>query len=457
MNPGRRSALVGAYATFAVFTVLAGQFWRNLLGWWGFGAVVALVVAGAIWLIVETRPTWTWRRVPKSTLAFLGIATLSIAWSAYPASSALGVAIVLVTAFVAIALAICLTWSRLVTAIAAAVKWVLGLSLAFELVVALFVRQPVQPLFPDYDPSDYERLPMAFYWSRALLFDGGPVEGIVASRNLLAMVALLGVIVFGALLASGAMRRASGIGWLIVAGLTLALTRSATVVLVAVLVAVAVAFALWARRVGPDGRRPVYLTGVLALVASVVALVALWGPLTSLFGKSQDVTGRFDIWNAVIGLAAERPLFGWGWLGYWTPWAEPLNTLYTRNGVTYLQAHNAWLDVWLQLGVLGLIAFASVVVGALWRSWFLAVDRPMDASGRLRPHTAASLVPFALVVALIGQSLAESRLLIEGGLLLLLAVAWSTKRYQWAPEPLPVEPARTRFDRRPATRAASPR
>lgn len=457
MTPGRRSALVGAYATFALFTVLAGQFWRNLLGWWGFGAVVALVVAGAIWLIVATKPGWTWRRVPKSTIAFLGIATLSIAWSAYPASSALGVVIVLTTAFVAVSLAICLSWAQLVGALAAAVKWVLGLSLVFELVVAIFVRQPVPPLFPDYDPADFDRVPMAFYWSRALLFDGGPIEGIVASRNLLGMVALIGVIVFGALLASGGMRRAQGIGWLVVAGATLVLTRSATVVLVGVLVLVAIGFAVWARRAGPDRRRPVYLTGFAALVASVIALVALWGPLTALFGKSEDVTGRFEIWGAVGELAAERPVFGWGWLGYWQPWAEPLGTLYSRNGVTYLQAHNAWLDVWVQLGIVGLIAFASVVIGALWRSWFLAVDRPMDVSGRLRPHTAASFVPFALMIALIGQSLAESRLLVEGGLVLLLAVAWATKRRQWAPEPLPPQAARSRFDRRPTERPAPTR
>ena len=41
MTTGRRRTLIGAYATFALFTVLAGQFWRNLLGWWGFAAVAA--------------------------------------------------------------------------------------------------------------------------------------------------------------------------------------------------------------------------------------------------------------------------------------------------------------------------------------------------------------------------------------------------------------------------------
>ena len=78
-----------------------------------------------------------------------------------------------------------------------------------------------------------------------------------------------------------------------------------------------------------------------------------WNALLGLFGKSDDLTGRLDIWNAVIGLAAQRPWFGWGWVGYWPPWVEPFDGLAVRNGVEYLQAHNAWLDVWLQLGIVG--------------------------------------------------------------------------------------------------------
>ncbi|MRG60577.1 O-antigen ligase family protein [Agromyces sp. CFH 90414] len=463
MTPDRRRALVGAFATFALFTLLAGQFWRNLLGWWGFGVVAVLVLVGAVWLVLETRPRWIWRRVPKSTIAFLGLATLSIAWSAYPAASVLGVATTLVTAFVGIALVLCLDWNRFVGALAAAIKWVLGLSIAFELWVALFVREPVLPNFPDFDPAAYadgERVPMAFYWSRALLFEGGPVEGIVASRNLLGMVALLGAVVFGALLASGGIRRGRGIAWLVVAGLMLVLTRSATVTLVGVLVLVALGFAIWARRRGPERRRLVYATAGFALVASVALLIAFWGTLLAAFGKSEDVTGRFDIWNAVIGLAGERPWFGWGWMSYWQPWAEPFGTLAERNGVFYLQAHNAWLDVWVQLGIVGVLAFASVVIGALWRSWFLAVDQPRDATGAPRPYTAAAFIPLLLLVALIGQSLAESRILVEGGFALLLAIAWATKRRQWEHEPLPAPHARPRLaDERPgATRSpGSPR
>ena len=78
-------------------------------------------------------------------------------------------------------------------ALGGAIKWILALSILFELWVAIFVQEPVAPNFTDYGDD----APMAFYWSRGLLFHGGPIEGIVASRNLLGMVALLGLIVFG--------------------------------------------------------------------------------------------------------------------------------------------------------------------------------------------------------------------------------------------------------------------
>ena len=447
MTTGRRRTLIGAYATFALFTVLAGQFWRNLLGWWGFAAVAVVVIGGAVALLVTERPEWRWRRVPKSTIAFLFIATLSLAWSYYPTATLLGLAITLSTTLVAVALVLCVSWTRIVRALGGAIKWILVLSILFELWVAIFVQEPVAPNFTDYGDG----APMAFYWSRGLLFQGGPIEGIVASRNLLGMVALLGLIVFGSLLAAGSIRRAQGIGWLVVAGTVLLLTRSATVILVAVIVLVALGFAMWARKVGPDRRRGVYWAAAGALVASVALLVVFWNALLALFGKSEDLTGRLDIWNAVIGLALERPWFGWGWIGYWQPWVEPFDGLAVRNGVEYLQAHNAWLDVWMQLGIVGLLAFASIAIGALWRSWFLAVDRPRDDAGRPLPHSAAALVPLLLLVALLGQSLAESRILIEGGWLLLIAIAWSTKQRQWAAEPLPAEPPPV-----PASRTAPP-
>src|SRR5690606_16529944 len=167
-------------------------------------------------------------------------------------------------------------------------------------------------------------------------------------------------------------------------------------------------------------RRALAYSAISAVVVAGVAVVLVLGQrLLPLVGKSSDLTGRLGIWEKVIDLAGQRPVAGWGWVSYWTPWAEPFRDLEIRNGVVQLHAHNAWLDIWLQLGILGLVVFGALVLVALVRSWMLAVSPQRNV---------AMLLPLLLVVALLVQSLAESRLLVEYGLFLLVVVAVKTKR-----------------------------
>ena len=425
---------VRTFASGVLFTVLAGQFWRNLLGWWGFGAIAIVVVVGSVVGLVLLKPDWMWRKFPKSLGVFLLLVTLSLAWSFYPGATAIGIVLQWVTTIAALFLALTLSWAELLRALSAALRWVLGLSILFELIVGLFVRQAVLPFWVDYGT---EKVPDAFYWSRGLLFQGGPIEGIVASRNLLGFLALLALIVFWVQLAASTVRRGRGVGWLVLAALMLVLTRSATVTVAVGVVVLVLLFALWARRVGAEGRRPVYLTAAASVVAVIAALVAFTPQLLSVLGKSEDLTGRLDIWRSVTELASQSPVFGWGWVSYWMPWVEPFDDLAVRKGVTYLQAHDAWLDVWLQLGVVGVVAFAALALSTLWRSWFLAVDRPRRSVADTAPFEASALLPLLIMAALLAQSVAESRLLVEYGWVLLVVLAVMTKRQQASSAPMP--------------------
>ena len=425
---------VRTFASGVLFTVLAGQFWRNLIGWWGFGAIAIVVVVGSVVGLVLLKPDWMWRKFPKSIGVFLLLVTLSLAWSFYPGATAIGIVLQWMTTIAALFLALTLSWAELLRALSAALRWVLGLSILFELIVGLFVRQAVLPFWVDYGT---EKVPDAFYWSRGLLFQGGPIEGIVASRNLLGFLALLALIVFWVQLAAGTVRRGRGAAWLVVAALMLALTRSATVTVAVGVVVLVLLFALWARRASAEGRRPVYLTAATSVVAVIAALVAFTPRLLNVLGKNEDLTGRLDIWRSVSELASQRPVFGWGWVSYWMPWVEPFNDLAVRKGVTYLQAHDAWLDVWLQLGVVGVVAFAALALSTLWRSWFLAVDRPRRSVADTAPFEASALLPLLIMAALLAQSAAESRLLVEYGWVLLVVLAIMTKRQQASSAPMP--------------------
>jgi O-antigen ligase len=295
----------------------------------------------------------------------------------------------------------------------------LGLSLVFELVVAVFVRQKVLPFFVDY--SDLDKIPNAFYWSRDVLFEGGRIQGIVGNANILAMIALLALIAGAAKIVAGRGSMASFLGWSVLAVAILALTRSTTVLLAGGAVAVVVLVAWFARR----GTGPRRIATAIALVAGtglVAALAVVFrAPLLALAGRSEDLTNRLDIWAAVTDLAAQRPVAGWGWISYWAPWVAPFDDLAVIRGVTYLQAHNAWLDVFLQLGVIGLVVVGLFVLTTLLRSWVYAMDGP-------RGH---ALVPLALLTAVLVQSLAESRLLIEIGWALLVIVSIRTATNRW--------------------------
>lgn len=421
------------WASFIFFSVFAGQFYRNLLGTAGFFAVATFLFLSSVAVLLIVRPRWRWRHSPKSLFAFLGVATLSIAWSAYPGGSALGVATQWMSAIIGLALALTLSWPEFLRTFSIGLRWILGLSLLFELWVALIIGHPVLPNFLNVTGT----VPKAFYWSRNLLLHGGPIEGIVANRNLLGFIALLAIIVFSVQLAAATVRRGWGVAWLVLAAGMFLLTRSATVIVAAVVVALVLAVALWTRRVGPNHRRPVYLSCAAALIAGALVLWLARGPLLALLEKSEDLTGRFDIWATVGSMFAERPLAGWGWIGYWQPWVKPFDDLVVIKGVTYLQAHNAWLDVAMQLGVIGLVLFAALVWSTLWRSWFLAVDRPRVGVVDDAPYSATALLPLLLLAALLVQSLAESRLLVEGNFVLLIALAVFTKRQQVWPQVLP--------------------
>jgi exopolysaccharide production protein ExoQ len=424
-----------AFLVIALSLALAGDAWRFTVGWWVFGVVSVLGVLAAVALLVLQRSTWRIGGLPYPLVVFLALATLSLAWSFYPAATALGLLTTWMLVITGIALAVTYSWAELLRGLGVVLRFVLAASLLFELFVSVVLRRPVLPLFgqPGVDYESYDKIPTMLYWSRNELFevfDEGRIQGIVGNANHLGFLALLAALVFAIELADRRLRRRwHSIAWLAIAAVTLVFTRSATVTIALVGVAVVLGVVLLLRREStPRARRFTYLGIGGALVVGATLVVLFWGAILGALGKSSDLTGRIGIWEKVIGLAQERPAFGWGWVSYWVPWAPPFDDLAFRNGVRMLQAHNTWLDLWLQLGVVGVVVFAALVLSTLARSWSFAVDREQRAPHAPLPYRALSLLPLGILTALLVQSLAESRLLVEFGMLLLVLIAVKTKR-----------------------------
>jgi exopolysaccharide production protein ExoQ len=407
-------------AVVALFLLFAGEAIRNLLGWGFFGVLSISITVIYVVVIFRARRLIHWRSIPFWLAFFALLAVASVTWAFSPADTALTLSAFVCVTIGGVGIALTLPWNDIVRALGTTFRWILAASLAFEMWVSTVIGHAIYPIFVDTSDG---KVPAVFQWSRNLLFEGGPIQGVVGNRNQLGFIAVLALIVFCIQLAEKTIWRNWGYVWVGLAVATIALTRSATD-LIALAAVVGVALLIWwIRSVAATKRAPIYLTATGIALAGI-ALVNLAGStLLTLVGKDADLTGRTDIWAAVTALAQQRPVFGWGWLSPWVPWLEPFNNLAVRGEVHYLQAHNVWLDVWLQLGYVGLVALILAMLGLVARSWFIAVDRPQWDRVNTRPYGASSLLPILFVTALLTQSFAESQLVVQSGWVLVVILS----------------------------------
>lgn len=408
--------MLRGWCIFVVFMALSGTAWVNAFGELP-AAVVTIaggVLSAVLWVVV--RPPVQWRRLPWFVVAYVAWATLSLTWSAWPETTALTLLLLYITTLQALFVGSVLTWRELIRAIASALKWVMALSLVFELWVSVFVRAPILPGFVVDKAGD----PIE-YWSRNNLFDGGRLQGIMGNANLLAPVALLAIVVFAIRLASGAPRRAFLWIWIGLSVFLFVRASSATAYIAATAVAVVLVTVLLMRRATKPGERTKYY--VAYAVVGIGGAVAVWllrDTIFSLLGRSADLTGRDGIWGKVLARAGERPWTGWGFATPWVTGDPAFDIRITDHGQLVMQAHNMWIDVAMQLGIIGVVLLALLYLAFVWRAWFFAVDRPRWDLRADRPYSPLTLLPTLVGAILLVQGLAESTPLLLWGWLFIV-------------------------------------
>ncbi|WP_344736966.1 O-antigen ligase family protein [Microbacterium awajiense] len=409
--------MLRGWCIFVLFTAFAGTAWVNAFGESITAAIVigAGVVSLALWAVV--RPPVQWRRLPWFVVAYSVWALASLLWSAWPLASALTLLLLFLTMLQSLFVGSVLTWHELVRAVASALKWVLMLSLLFELWVAVFVGVPLLPGFV----ARTEPVDPIFYWSRDNLFDGGRIQGIMGNANLLAPVALLAIVVFAVRIAARAPRRGLLWAWIVLAAYLFYRAGSATAYVAAAGTALVLVTILLMRRTRQPGERTRYYIGYAVLGLGGAAALWLWrDPIFTALGRSADLTGRERIWEIVAAKASERPVTGWGFATPWLPTDPAFDGWIIDHDQTVMQAHSVWVDVYLQLGIIGLVLLGFVYLAYAWRAWFFAVDRPRWDLRADRPYSALTLLPSLFGTIVLVQGLAESGPLLAWGWMLLV-------------------------------------
>ncbi len=120
---------------------------------------------------------------------------------------------------------------------------------------------------------------------------------------------------------------------------------------------------------------------------------------TALMGRTEQagsLTGRVPLWEELLTFAEKRPLTGYGYEAFWTP--DRIADIAKSQQWTMQSAHNAYFEITLQLGFIGLV-LALVTV-------FTSLNLTQTAFNRTRDAGYAFL--YGLIAFGLANSLLES-------------------------------------------------
>ncbi|KOP23866.1 O-antigen polymerase [Hapalosiphon sp. MRB220] len=140
---------------------------------------------------------------------------------------------------------------------------------------------------------------------------------------------------------------------------------------------------------------------ILTIISTLI-LVNLESIVVNFLGKDIELNGRTPLWILTIQKGLERPLFGYGYNAFWTTdacydvirntwlWAEEIDPKMP------FQAHNGFIDLFVQLGFVGLslfifdllqvinrvvnILFMTRTIESFWMFMFLGINVLVNSS-----------------------------------------------------------------------------
>ena len=278
---------------------------------------------------------------------------------------------------------------------------------------------------------------LALLFAKAeLAFDhNGVARGIFPHKNVLGGRMVLLLICSLLLLAIGR-HRLPALAAAVIALILIAGSQSATSILMTFgLAVVAPVLLAW--------RSPAPLRLLSYLMAAMVAATAAWAVLAfdidpaglalEALGKERTLTGRSILWDFALGLIEQRPYLGVGYDAFWDG-RDGSTSSYVQYVMRHdlTNFHNSYLDIAVQLGLLGICVISLTGLWFGLRAIF-ALNRGDDATAALP----AFLLVFVVVYSLSEYALFRQHALIQ---ILLGAALVASSRFAARPKvPVPLQ------------------
>lgn len=265
--------------------------------------------------------------------------------------------------------------------------WALGISAILSLIFALVV------------PS-YGVMGMGYTSNSQDLVHAGTWQGIYGHKNLFGLFMSLGTLVFFLLTKNS--RKHRWVAWvglcLCMSLLLLSNSKTALIVFLAIMALIPLYRAL---RWNHTFVLPFFIAVILIGGSIATLLLSNAEAILGAFGRDTTLTGRTLLWSTVLYKIWQRPWLGYGYGGFWRGWEGESADIWKIVQWEVPHSHNGFLDLWLDLGLLGIAAFALSFVAVYLRaiSWLR------------QTKTIEGLWPIAYLTFLLLVNLSESCLL----------------------------------------------
>jgi exopolysaccharide production protein ExoQ len=367
--------------------------------------IVGLCAVGAAMLVVRRQEISLLRLVPTTLVIFLGWALASVFWSSDPATSFWSWVTTFALAFLAVVIGHVRDTLQTARALGDVLRVLLAVSLGVEVLSGILLDVPIR-----------------FLGVQGNLAQLGPVQGIFGTRNMLGFVAVLALITFLIEYRTQSVRPGLSFASVVLAGGLAALSDSPTVLVLAVGVGLAVAALALVRHTKAEHRGALQLgLGALVVIGVLVGYFARH-PIIAWLGAGTDFSMRVNLWNVMVDLVRSHPVQGWGWYGAWSPREQPFVFINYLLDSTHATGLNAYFDVLLQLGWVGLSLFVALAAIALVRAWLAASERR---------SVIYAWTPLILVALLIDSMFESFTLVGVGWMMLVLCAVRAGQSRSW--------------------------
>lgn len=194
-------------------------------------------------------------------------------------------------------------------------------------------------------------------------------RGIAAHKNTLGQTSLLALIFFAAIYNEKQLLKSKVIiTFLIIIGLVLLFGSKSSTSIITFLIIFMLALTFMVDVIfKPIGIRKTvsFLTLFIFVVLFVLIILAVPGVLESIAGgagKDLTLTGRVDLWADIWLDTKKHLLLGTGFQGFWVITSVKVEQLFEIYPWLPTQAHNGYLDIINEVGIIGIILFSFILI-----------------------------------------------------------------------------------------------